>query len=335
MTYFERKLTSSSQPANEEPDDSDADVRPPQRRRISDAEEEDDYAGGEASNTQGDGNFNVMVKNMVRLALACEYSRTPIRRGDITTKVLGATGGRQFKAVFAEAQIQLRGTFGMEMTELPVKEKVTLAQRRAAQKSQTTQKSSATWILTSVLPERFRQPEILPPSQAPTLELESQYTGLYTFVVSLIYLNGGMLPDAKMERYLKRVNIEDAAAQNIVNILNSGGDKTEKLLKRTEKDGYVIKVKDNSTGEEVVEWIVGPRGKTEIGDSGVRGMVNQVYGEVEDPAELARALERSLGANEAPKRREEQAAQSQKKERRRRTQMREEGDSSDGSSDSN
>ncbi|KAH0285182.1 MAGE-domain-containing protein, partial [Aureobasidium sp. EXF-3399] len=319
-------------PANEEPDDSDADVRPPQRRRMSDAEEED-YAG-EASVTQGDSNLEVMVKNMVRLALAYEYSRTPIRRGDITNKVLGATGGRQFKAVFAEAQIQLRGTFGMEMTELPMKEKVTLAQRRAAQKSQSTQKSSATWILTSVLPERFRQPEILPPSQAPTLELESQYTALYTFVVSLIYLNGGMLPDGKMERYLKRVDVEEAAAQNSVNILNSGGDKTEKLLKRMEKDGYVIKVRDNSTGEEVVEWMVGPRGKTEVGDSGVRGMVNQVYGEVADPAELARALERSLGANEAPKRREEQAAQSQKKGRRRRTQMRGEGDSSDGSSDS-
>jgi hypothetical protein len=63
-------------------------------------------------------------------------------------------------------------------------------------------------------------------------------------------------------------------------------------------------------------------------------MVKQVYGEVEDPAELTRALERSLGANEAPKRREEQATQAQNKGRRRRTQMREQGDSSDGSGDS-
>ncbi|KAH0384512.1 MAGE-domain-containing protein, partial [Aureobasidium melanogenum] len=320
-------------PANEDPDDSDADVRPPQRRRVSDDADEDDYAGGEASTTQGDGNFEAMVKNMVRLALACEYSRTPIRRPDITAKVLG-TNARQFKAVFNEAQTQLRGTFGMEMTELPQKEKVTLAQRRAAQKSQTTQKSSNSWILTSVLPERFRQPEILPPSQAPTSELESQYTGLYTFVVSLIFLNNGMLPDAKLERYLKRVNVEEAAAQNSINIMATGGDKTEKLLKRMEKDGYVFKIRDNSSGEETVEWYVGPRGRTEIGDSGVRGMVKQVYGEVEDAAELERALERSLGANEVPKRREEQAAHSQKRGRRRRTEARDEDDSSDGGSDS-
>ncbi|CAD0111874.1 unnamed protein product [Aureobasidium uvarum] len=319
-------------PANEDPDDSDADVRPPQRRRVSDPDAEEDYAG-EASTAQGDGNFDAMVKNLIRLALACEYSRTPIRRGDIIAKVL-ATNTKQLKAVFAEAQTQLRGTFGMEMTELPQKDKVTLAQRRAAQKSQSTSKTVGSWVLTSVLPERFRQPEILPPPRAPTCELESQYTGLYTFIVSLIYLAGGALPDGKLERYLKRVNVEEAAAQNSVNIMVSGGDKTEKLLKRMEKDGYVIKVRDNSTGEEMVEWMVGPRGRTEIGDSGVRGMVKQVYGDVEDPAELARALERSLGANEVPKRREEQVAQSQKKGRRRRTEAQDEDDSSGGSSDS-
>lgn len=36
--------------------------------------------------TQGDTTMEQMVKNMVRLALACEYSRTPIRRQDISTK---------------------------------------------------------------------------------------------------------------------------------------------------------------------------------------------------------------------------------------------------------
>lgn len=44
--------------------------------------------------------------------------------------VLGAHGGRQFKHVFEDAQRELRGKFGMEMTELPVKEKVTISQRR-------------------------------------------------------------------------------------------------------------------------------------------------------------------------------------------------------------
>jgi DNA-binding PadR family transcriptional regulator len=326
-------LTSKTKPANDDSDASDVQEQPTQRRRASDPMDEDDFGNGEASMTQGDSNHDQMVKNMVRLALSCEYSRTPIRRADITTKVL-LSNSRQFKAVFAEAQTQLRGTFGMEMTELPLREKVTLAQRRAAQKSQSTQKSSGAWVLTSVLPDRFRQPDILPPSQVPTQELESQYTGLYTFVVSLIFLNGGTIPDGRLERYLKRANVEETAAQNSINIMSSGQDKTEKLLKRMEKDGYVIKIKDNSSGEETIEWTVGPRGKTEIGDAGVRGMVRQVYGEVEDRAELERRLERSLGANDVPKRREEQATQTQKKGRRRRTAMRDGDDDSDASGSS-
>lgn len=73
---------------------------------------------------------DVMVKKMVRLALASEYSRQPIRRTDISAKVLGEQGSRRFKAVFDEAQTVLRKRFGMEMVELPGKEKVTISQRR-------------------------------------------------------------------------------------------------------------------------------------------------------------------------------------------------------------
>lgn len=71
-----------------------------------------------------------MVKKMVRLAIASEYSRLPIRRNDISAKVLGEQGSRQFKLVFDQAQRELRQRFGMEMTELPAREKVTITQRR-------------------------------------------------------------------------------------------------------------------------------------------------------------------------------------------------------------
>lgn len=74
--------------------------------------------------------LDAMVKKMVRLALASEYSRLPIRRTDISTKVLGEQGSRQFKTVFEQAQKSLRTKFGMEMVELPAREKVTILQRR-------------------------------------------------------------------------------------------------------------------------------------------------------------------------------------------------------------
>lgn len=75
-------------------------------------------------------------------------------------------------------------------------------------------------------------------------------------------------------------------------------DKPEKLLRRMERDRYVVKAKDSSGGEEMVEYFVGPRAKTEIGDSGVAGLVRSVYEGQGDPTELERQLERSLGVNE-------------------------------------
>lgn len=70
-----------------------------------------------------------LARKLVRYALSCEYARQPIRRADIGQKVLG-TSGRQFKAVFGEAQTMLQSTFGMEMKELPMRENVTVADRR-------------------------------------------------------------------------------------------------------------------------------------------------------------------------------------------------------------
>ena len=38
--------------------------------------------------------------------------------------------GRYLKHIFAEAQNRLRTVFGMELTELPQKEKITISQKR-------------------------------------------------------------------------------------------------------------------------------------------------------------------------------------------------------------
>lgn len=58
-----------------------------------------------------------------------------------------------------------------------------------------------------------------------------------------------------------------------------------------------MKVKDSSSGEEVVEYMVGPRGKAEIGEDGVAGVVRSVYGE-NATEDLDRRIQRSLGLGE-------------------------------------
>lgn len=104
-----------------------------------------------------------MVKKMVRLALACEYQRKPIRRVEVGEKVLG-TNSRQFKAVFEEAQIQLRHTFGMEMVELPAKEKVTVREKRGRLVFISL---FETTVLTSTQHKRAKRPSQPPPGSSP------------------------------------------------------------------------------------------------------------------------------------------------------------------------
>ena len=225
--------------------------------------------------------------------------------------------GRQFRQVFAAANDQLIHIFGMTLTELPAREKVTVAQKRAAQRSagnnsaktsssgpqlngdstntQTnlnggTPASSNQYVLTSTLPSRYRQPSILQPSRIPTQSHESSYTGLTTFIVSLIYLSPGhTLAESRLEKHLRSLNADDFVL----------GEKTEKgVLARMQREGYIVKVRERGAadagGEDSVDFVVGPRGKLEVGERGVAGMVRGVYGG-NDEDEVERRLVRSLG----------------------------------------
>ena len=63
------------------------------------------------------------------------------------------------------------------------------------------------------------------------------------------------------------------------------------------KEGYIVKVKERNDGEETVDYIVGPRGKVEVGEDGVAGLVKSVYGE-NATEDLEKRIERSLGIGE-------------------------------------
>ncbi|GAQ44400.1 hypothetical protein AtubIFM56815_001185 [Aspergillus tubingensis] len=275
-----------------------------QRRRVAaahsedDGDDDDDAGSDDAYDTRAPSSTDVMVKKMVRLALASEFSRLPIRRSDISVKVLGEQGTRQFKTVFEEAQRVLQEKFGMEMMELPVKEKVTVQQRRAAQKVEKPSSTNKSWIVTTTLPTKYRKPEILLPTRAP---MESTYTGLYSFIIAVIVLNGGTIHEQKLERYLKRTNTD---AWTPI-------DRTDRFLQRLCKEGYLVRNRDVDGGEEVIEYILGPRGKIEVGTKGVARLVREVYGQSEGSErddEFEIRLARSLGLKQPePRAQEEQA----------------------------
>lgn len=122
--------------------------------------------------------------------------------------------------------------------------------------------------MTSTLPPKFRHPDILVPARAPSSSLESTYTALYSFIIAVITLNGGVLGEQKLTRYLARMNADTYTPV----------DRTDKLLQRLCKEGYVVKTREMDGGEEVIEYLVGPRGKVEVGTTGVAGLVREVYG---------------------------------------------------------
>lgn len=143
-------------------------------------------------------------------------------------------------------------------------------------------------MLQNILPEQYRGLPVMGPGIAPAPEhdlpdLDGAYIGLYSMVISLILLSGGTLSEGKLDRFLKRMNAGDTTPV----------DTTEKVLARMAKDGYIVKIKDTQGGDEVVDYIVGPRGKIEVGKEGVANFVRTVYGD--DVEDLDGRLKRSLG----------------------------------------
>lgn len=191
-----------------------------------------------------------------------------------------------FKEVFEQAQKELRHIFGMELVELPMREKTKLSQRRgmpatrnpcascsgvifidiflslvAAQNTEKAPTSSKQYMLATVLPDVFREHEIMHPHGFK----EQTYTGLVTMIVSLIYLNGCILPENKLNRYLSRMNADEYTPI----------EKTEKVIATMMKQGYIVKQKDDM-GEGGHDYYLGPRAKVEIGSGGVLSMLKTV-----------------------------------------------------------
>jgi len=152
---------------------------------------------------------------------------------------------------------------------------------------------SGSYILVSVLPTAYRTAAIVAPSRAPGIEDEATYVAFFTLIVSTIWLSGGELSDQKLKRFLERLNSD----RNVSN------EKTEMVLKKMERQGYVVRRVDRppvgQDGENVVTWHVGTRAKEEIGLDGVQGMVREVYGNM--TPELEKKMKASLRVKDRPR----------------------------------
>lgn len=146
----------------------------------------------------------------------------------------------------------------------------------------------------SVLPEAYRTARIMAPSRIISADDEAAYVGFYTLVISLIRINGGEMSEAMLRRYLTRLNAE----------MNTFNDtKTEDTLAKLQRQGYLVKnvdkdAKQHGEADMATTWYVGPRGKVEVNDESVAGLVREVWGPEEQGAELEKKLQASLSIRE-------------------------------------
>lgn len=148
--------------------------------------------------------------------------------------------------------------------------------------------NSNAYILVSVLPDAYKTPKIIGPSKIHSDEEEAAYVAFYTMLISLIRINGGELSDPKLKRYLRRLNAETNSYHST---------KTEDALAKLQRQGYLVKnvdkdARQHGDEQEATTWLVGPRGKVEVSDEAIAGMVRAVWGQQSE--ELESRLQNSL-----------------------------------------
>lgn len=141
-----------------------------------------------------------------------------------------------------------------------------------------------------MLPEAYRTARIIAPSRIISADDEAAYIGFYTLVISLIRINGGEMSEAMLKRYLTRLNAE-------TNTFND--TKTEDTLAKLQRQGYLVKSVDKDARQHgeadmATTWYVGPRGKVEVNDESVAGLVREVWGPEGQGTELEKKLQASL-----------------------------------------
>ncbi|KAH8105337.1 MAGE-domain-containing protein [Cristinia sonorae] len=206
-------------------------------------EGDDDDAMQEDGEEGGSDDTSRKAHDLVRLALFSEQRRIPLRRDDISKKVLGAKS-RAFGEVFSRAQDILRKTFGMEMVELRPRaeaEDSTTAKEKEAMniKKKAAVAGTKTFILRSVLDPGLiqaavaRDDELLQVEQAEKLvasddEVEYDNTlgtystgsifawhssdqlgsiGILYVILALILVNGRSLSDNTLRANLKTLRL--------------------------------------------------------------------------------------------------------------------------------
>ncbi|CAG8531069.1 1000_t:CDS:2 [Ambispora leptoticha] len=229
--------------------------------------------------------INRKVKGLIRLALFSERKKTPIRREDMVKKVL-QEHSRAFQEIFEQAQDELRDIFGMEMVEMPSKEKKDFAGTGAARRANANKGASTnckSYALISILPQQMRNNDLI------QWHDEEAMMGLLTVILSLIFVNGQTLSDDQLRSYTNRLHIRGE---------HECFGELDKTLMTFVKQGYLDRQKsglvDQVSEKEHFEYRWGPRAKVEFPENSIIQFIKTIYGRDAGP-DLAKQIQRASG----------------------------------------
>uniref|UniRef100_A0A0W0F617 MAGE domain-containing protein n=1 Tax=Moniliophthora roreri TaxID=221103 RepID=A0A0W0F617_MONRR len=306
-TRSQRPSQSQSQPRQSQ--------RGHKSRIESDEEEEDqNYNGGNDMDVDEDEAYLTIqfqeisrkANQLVRLALFNENRRGPLRRDDISKKVMGGNA-RIFNRVFEQANATLKKTFGMELVELPSKasleeeatgtvEDAELEEARKAVggKKKATTVGSKQYIIRSILDPGLldyaslmhesilnQEAEDLPSDDDDddsgirsygsifswsTCDQLEAY-GVLTVILSLILVSGKVMSDADLRNALKHLYLNNSSQIRFTALSTTRTMPLDRFLDSLMRQGYIDQ---QIVGEAKKKGGPGKRARQADDDTGVQ-----------------------------------------------------------------
>lgn len=222
--------------------------------------------------------FFEMKKELVKMALCSELSRSTLKRADIIKGIIQKRSlkgsGKAFTSLLFNANTDMRDKFGMEIAPLAVGE-VPEELRGPPQDGRSSKKRGVEgneakadrYIVRSVLEQPYKEAI----DQFGT-EAEMVYMGQVGFIIMLIVLEGGLITRSKLfNEYWTRVFElpEDSAQVSYAN-----------LLSKMKRHSYIQQQKeDNQSGEPAFWLFLGPRALKEFTSESISRMAGNFVDE--------------------------------------------------------
>lgn len=223
-----------------------------------------------------------LVGDVMRLALFLDHKKHPLKRADVTAKVLPGHKGSQLTShLIAEAQKKFKYIFGYELAEVP---------RVKADASDTGKGGTGVYILKNVYPKEAKQ--VL--SSVITNQGLANQTALLHTILAMITLSDGVLESELLFTSLKKLGLDEDHPDPVL------GD-WKKLIDYFVKEMYIHRQKItgrvSASGAVISEYRWGGRALLEVDKIEIMRHVAAMFGEPLDSLivqEMEKAMQQRM-----------------------------------------